>query len=41
VIWRWEPEEGLRGQAELSLAPTGDVVAVVSLERGELMENSE
>lgn len=41
LIWRWEPEEGLRGQAELSLEPAGDVRAVVSLERGELMENSE
>ena len=41
VLWRWEPEEGLRGQAELSLEPTGDVRAIVSLERGELMENSE
>ena len=41
VIWRWEPEEGLRGQAELSLGPSGDVAAIVSLERGALMENSE
>ena len=41
LMWRWEPREGLRGQAELTLAPTGDVAAVVSLERGELMEDSE
>lgn len=41
LIWRWAPAEGLRGEMELSIDPEGTLSAVVALERGPLMENSE